>query len=288
MKVGVIGASGVIGRSLLPKLQARGMAVRCIVRPGSERALPDGALEVAEADLLDASALAQALQGLDAVVNLATRIPGAGGDWQQNDLIRTEGTRCLLAALAQQSQPCRLVQQSIAMLHQSPHLADESDELCGQGNLASALWMEAAVQTSPLDWVLLRGAALYGPGTARDDGYFARIRDGEVALPLEPGRYLSLIHINDLACAFATALTAPARQAYIASDDAPLTYRALFAGMRPCGSAKADASPLATLPSFRVSNRRLKCLGWQPCYPNVFAHWHPSAGRAWPLATITV
>ncbi|HDX8940891.1 NAD-dependent epimerase/dehydratase family protein [Klebsiella michiganensis] len=280
MKVGVIGASGVIGRSLLPQLRAQGMTVRGIVRPGSKRTLPDGIQEVVMADVLDESALVLALQGLDAVINLATRIPASGGDWQQNDQIRTKGMRCLLDALAWQARPCRLVQQSIAMLHQSTEVTDESGELCGKGILASALWMEGAVQGAPVDWVLIRGAAVYGPGTARDDAYFARIRDGEVALPNEPDRYLSLIHVEDLARAYVTALHAPSRHVYIASDDAPLTYRALFSGLRPRGSVNANASPLTALPSFRVSNRRLKNLGWQPCYPGVFFHRHLSAGRA--------
>lgn len=272
MKIGVIGASGVIGHRLVPRLLERGATVRCIVRPGSHRSLPCGAHEVVAANILDEGGLAESLHGLDTVVNLATRIPCGRGDWRENDQIRTDGTRCLLSAIARQEQPCRLVQQSIAMLHQSVALASEDDEVCGQGILASALQMEAAIQTSHLDWVLIRGSAVYGPGTARDDGFFAKIRNGEVAMPLEPNHYLSLVHVDDLASAFVTGLTVSTKRAYIASDNMPMTYRALFAALSPPETLRSEASPLFALPSFRVSNRRLQRLGWNPIYPDVFTY----------------
>lgn len=268
-KVGVIGASGVIGRALIPRLLSRGMTVRCIVRPGSGRPPPGDVHEVAEADILDEAGLTQALHGLDAVVNLATRIPAPGGLWLQNDRIRIDGTRCLLSAIAKLSHPCRLVQQSIAMLHQSTELADEGGELFAQGVFASALLMEATVQTSALDWVLIRGGAVYGPGTARDLAYFDRIRHGEVSLPADPCRYLSLVHVADLAEAFAMGLKLPARQAYIACDDHPLSYRELFARLVMPGTPAAGAPPLSALPSFRVSNRRLKDQGWRLTHPDL-------------------
>ncbi|MGO0791121.1 NAD-dependent epimerase/dehydratase family protein [Herbaspirillum seropedicae] len=279
MNVGVIGTSGVIGRRLVVKLKALGLLVRAIVRPGSDSPLPTGIEDIAIADILDQSALEQALQGLDAVVNLATRIPSAGGEWQQNDRIRTEGTRALLAALASQAKPPRLVQQSIAMLHQSSEWADEDGELCGQGVLGSALRMEAMVQTAALDWVLIRGGALYGPDTARDIRYVERIRDGALGLPKERERFISFVHVDDLAEAFAVALDVPARNAYIACDDRPLTYHELFAGLAATGAMQTNAAPLPTLPSFRTSNRRLRTQGWKLAHPDVLAQMQSELSR---------
>lgn len=286
VNVGVIGASGVIGCRLVVRLQARGLLVRTIVRPGSDRPLPTEIQDIAVADILDQSALEQALQGLDVVVNLATRIPSTGGDWQQNDRIRTEGTRALLATLASQAKPPRLVQQSIAMLHQSSEWADEDGELCGQGVLGSALLMEAMVQTSALDWVLIRGGALYGPDTTRDIRYFEQIRGGAVGLPKESKRFISFVHVDDLAEAFAVALDVPARNAYIACDDRPLTYHELFTGLAATSTMQTSTAALPTLPtlpSFRTSNRRLRMQGWKLAYPDVLAQMQSELSRLPPL-----
>ncbi|MBB5020223.1 nucleoside-diphosphate-sugar epimerase [Chitinivorax tropicus] len=275
MKVAVIGASGVIGRRLVAKLLKMGAHVRCIARATSTLPTwPNGLYERVTADILDEASLTAALQGQDVVINLATSIPnGKGkGDWQLNDRIRIEGTRNLLAALAHHGNQCRLVQQSIAMLHQSSELVDECAEVCGQGVLTSALVMEAAIQSSAAQWVLIRGGAVYGPDTARDEAFFRRIQQGLIAPPESPGRYLSLIHIDDLVGAFMAALHLPLHEPYIAADSSPLTYRTLFASLGQDGEHAPDATPLNALPSFRVSNQRLMKHGWRPRYSNVLQY----------------
>ena len=59
------------------------------------------------------------------------------------------------------------------------------------------------------------------------------------------------------------------KQVYIAADDQPATYRDLLgyvAAMEGAGPP-APGGPVL-LPSFRVSNAKLKALGWTPAYPS--------------------
>ncbi|MGW4588078.1 SDR family oxidoreductase, partial [Amycolatopsis thermoflava] len=60
------GVSGRVGSSLVPRLQRAGHDVRCVVR--SRERLPVSGVEVVEASLTDAAALAGAVSGVDVVV----------------------------------------------------------------------------------------------------------------------------------------------------------------------------------------------------------------------------
>jgi uncharacterized protein YbjT (DUF2867 family) len=68
-KVAVTGATGYIGRRLMPALMARGHEVRAIVRPGSERRVIDGIASTA-LDVFSEPELSNALEGWDTVVHL--------------------------------------------------------------------------------------------------------------------------------------------------------------------------------------------------------------------------
>lgn len=96
MRVAVTGATGVIGRRVIPRLVADGHDVTAIVRPDSKTHLTLQSREV-RASLFDRSQLADAFARQDAVINLATHIPTAmtammsHSGWRENDRIRTRG-----------------------------------------------------------------------------------------------------------------------------------------------------------------------------------------------------
>ncbi len=272
MNIGVIGTNGVIGRSLVPLLRSRGFKVRCFVQNSRHlQELHKAGFAGEIADLLAPQTLLAALQGLDVVINLTSNISSCtdGDAWAHNDQAWMEGTTNLLACLTQLQRPCRLVQQSTAMLHTTDKLADENYEVSGQGVLASAVVVEAMVQAADIDWVLVRSGALYGPRTARDALWAQQIMEGQLAPPLEYRRWLSLIHIDDLTSAFAHCITAPGHQAYIAADNEPVTYKMLFSHIAGLSNVvPSPSSKRAPLPSFRVSNARLRQTGWFPAYPS--------------------
>ena len=72
------GATGVIGRRVVPLLLLHGHAVSALIRSPRARDAPQLAgAQCLVADLFDRHALAQAVSGHDVLINLATHMPSA-------------------------------------------------------------------------------------------------------------------------------------------------------------------------------------------------------------------
>src|SRR5256885_14836505 len=103
MRIFFSGATGVIGRRVLPLLLAEGHPVTVVRRNKSRGAVPNGVAAVT-VSLFDADGLKQAMAGHDAVINLATHIPSSSWKmllppyWREDDRIRTTGVRNLVEA----------------------------------------------------------------------------------------------------------------------------------------------------------------------------------------------
>jgi nucleoside-diphosphate-sugar epimerase len=274
MRIAVIGATGVLGRHLVPRLIERGHAVCATARKEAdlERLKRVGAEAVA-ADIFDPESLRAALVNCDAAIHAATSIPKptGGGDWAENDRIRREGTANLLAA-CRAERVRRYLQQSVAMLHitSDARPQTEDDPIAAYDRIRSAVDMEGAVRAEPLDWCIVRGAAFYGPGTGRAEAWRSQARGGVGVLPGDGNGFISLIHVADMASAFVAVVErGQPRHVYIAADDQPATYRDLLGYVAALEGAPAPAAggPVL-LPSFRVSNAKLRALGWAPAYPS--------------------
>ena len=281
LSIAVLGATGVYGRHLIPRLVARGYRVRALARrPETAATAAVCGAEVRRADIFDAASLRAGLEGCDVGVNLATSLPGPSGtgDYATNDRLRREGTPIWIRACQEAGVP-RVVQQSIAMVNAAAGeaWADEDTVFpAGQEDtaalaIAAALAMEDTVRGSGLDWTILRGALFYGPGTGFDDDWFARARAGKLRLPADGQDYVSLVHIADMAEATAAAIGRwPSRQALIVADDEPARWRDVLAYVAAiAGAAPPPPGGRLGLPSFRVSNRRAReALSWTPLYAN--------------------
>jgi nucleoside-diphosphate-sugar epimerase len=277
-RVAVLGATGVYGRHLVPRLTAAGYGVRALVRrPEAATTAAACGAELAAADIFDEASLRAGLVGCDVAINLATSLPGptSKGDYAKNDQLRREGTPIFVRACRAAGVP-RILQQSIAMIHAGggDAWADETTfHPVGDGVAAAAISavraMEATIEESGLDWLVLRGGLFYGPGTGFDDDWFARARAGKLRMPEDGHDYVSLIHITDMAAATVAAIGRwPSRQALIVADDHPapwrdvLTYVCTVAGVSP-----PQPGGRALMPSFRVTNRRAReLLSWAPLY----------------------
>lgn len=257
MRIAVLGASGVAGRAFVPRAGTAGHS-----------------LLLRRTDLFDRGALVALVEGCDAVVNLATSIPkpGGRGDWAMNDRIRREGTANLLAACLEAGVPT-VLQQSVAMLHcvADDRPQTEDDPIEGYGVLASAFDMEALVRAAQLDGRLVRGGLFYGPGTLREEVWLEEVRTGAFRIPGDGNGWLSPVHVEDYAAALLTVLErGRPREAYIACDDSPLRLHELYA--RAASRAGVEMPAVGgpqRLRSFRVSNAKLRTLGWKPTYPAI-------------------
>ena len=278
--IAILGAHGVYGRWLTPRLAGSGYAVRALVRrPEAAGAAIACGADVRAADIFDAASMVAALEGCELGINLATSLPGPSGrgDYEENDRLRRDGTPIWLAA-CRTAGVKRVIQQSIAMLSASGSDAwsDEKTTFAGGNDVTGSAFrasiaMENAVRASDLDWSILRGGLFYGPGTGLDDDWFERARAGKLRLPGDGSSFVSLLHISDMAAATVAAVKNwPSRQTLIIADDEPSRWRDVFGFVaRSVGAPKPEAGGRAGFPSFRVSNKRARAaLSWAPFYPN--------------------
>lgn len=272
MRVLVVGATGVLGRQVAPRLVERGHAVRVVVRdPARVPFFQTMGVETALGDILDAASLEAAAEGCEAALHLATAIPRPGGDWSLNDRIRREGTRNLLAAATEKGVG-RYVQQSIAMLYgdTGQRIVSESAPLQPSPVIQSAADMEELVRASELDWCILRGGLFYGPGTGREEEWRQAAREGRFVYPEDGGDLLSQVHVVDMARAVALATEKAERgSVYNIVDDEPVSYKRLYAYVAAQLEApEPRGGGPRVLRSFACSNAKAKKeLGWEPAFP---------------------
>lgn len=279
--IALLGANGVYARHLIPRLTAAGYTVRALVRrPDAASVARACNADLRIADIFDEASLVAGLEGADLGVNLATSLPGPSGrgDYAANDRLRREGTPIWIDA-CRKAGVTRVIQQSIAMLSGSggdtwtdeDHTIDAGDDTVAGRAYRASLAMEETVRASELDWLILRGALFYGPGTGSSDDWFARAREGKLRLPGDGEAFVSLLHVSDMARATLAAIQRwPSRRTLIVADDEPARWRDVFAYIaHMAGAEPPQVGGSAGFPSFRVSNRRAReALSWAPFYTN--------------------
>jgi nucleoside-diphosphate-sugar epimerase len=288
MRVLVTGATGVVGRRAVPLLVAAGHQVTAAGRdPARRAALERAGATVHSLDLLDRAAVERAVAGHDAVVNLATHMPASTfrmllpGAWRENDRIRRDGS-AILAAAATAAGVSRLVQESFAPIYADggDRWLDESAPVRPARYNRTVLDAEASAARFAGDGrvaVVLRFAAFYGPDARHVHDMIATMRHGWAPIPGPDDAYFSSLAHDDAATAVLAALGVPGG-VYNVCDDEPLVRRDFVAavadafGLRaprplPPWAARLMGSLGELLTrSQRMSNRKLRALGWAPAY----------------------
>ncbi|MBD0712053.1 MULTISPECIES: NAD-dependent epimerase/dehydratase family protein [unclassified Streptomyces] len=214
MRIFLAGATGAIGRLLLPLLQEAGHQVTGASRdPRGAAWLRDQGAEAVQVDVFDRDALADAVGAAapEAIVHQLTAL--AGGSIADNARIRREGTRNLVDA-AHRAGVRRIVAQSISWAYEPGDTpAAESTPLdLGAGEprattIAGVHALEQAVAELP-EHVILRYGTLHGPGTWYEpNGPVAR-QLMDLALPADD-TVTSFLHVADAARAALAALDWP-------------------------------------------------------------------------------
>jgi nucleoside-diphosphate-sugar epimerase len=295
MRIFVTGATGVIGRRVVPALVAGGHQVTAIGRSPEKRAALEraGARAVA-VDLFDREARHSALADQQVVVNLATHIPPTSimfmpGVWRETGRIRREASANLVAAaLAGGAE--RFIQESFGLIYpdQGEAWIDESTPAQPLKFNRSVLDAEASAQRFTEGGgvgVALRFAGFYGPDSPQTFDMIRFVRQGFAPFPGPPRAYFSSISHDDAASAVLAALGLPAGL-YNVVDDEPVIRQEFFGSL----SAALGVAPPRFLPgwvqffmgpvgetlgrSLRLSNHKLRAAStWAPRYPSVREGW---------------
>ena len=297
MRVFVAGATGVIGRALLPQLRDAGHEVTGMTR-SEDRAdkLRELGADPVVCDAFDAEGVVEAVAAArpDVVVNQLTDIPKAvnprkmGEQFETNDRLRRDGTRNLMGA-AEAAGARRLISQSIAFayapadtLHsEDGRLFDDAPDPWGRNVAAVRALEEATLGSASVEGVVLRYGYFYGPGSAYagDGSTAAMVR--RRAFPIVGGgaAVYSFIHVQDAASATVAAIERGAQGIYNVVDDDPAPLREWL----PEYASALEARPPRKVPRFaaRLAGGRLAVymttglqgatnakakreLGWQP------------------------
>jgi nucleoside-diphosphate-sugar epimerase len=271
MKVFVAGATGALGRALVPQLVARGHEVVGMTRSAPKQDLVRslGARPVV-VDALDPDAVAQAVASAEPEV-IVHQLTALSGPMSMRDArhpdrslaaimtnrLRTEATDHLLAA-GRAVGARRFVAQSFGAFRfarTGGPVQTEDDPLdpdspgAAQPGLEAILYLERAVTT--IEWgegLVLRYGGFYGPGTgislAPDAVMAAPIRKRRFPIVGDGGGVWSHVHIEDAAAATAVAVEHGQPGIYNVVDDDPAPVREWL----PALANALDAKPPRRVP----------------------------------------
>ena len=303
MRIFVAGATGAIGRPLVPALVAAGHSVVGLTRtPAKAEAINRMGAEPVVADGLDAAAIRAAVASTkpDVVIHEMTDLAGVTDlrhfdrTFANSNRLRTLGTDLLLAA-AREAGVQRFIAQSFcgwAFARTGGSVKAETDELDPdppqelRRTLEAIRYLERTVTASSSpEGVVLRYGAFYGPGTGVfDRSMLDQIRHRRVPLIGDGAGWWSFLHVEDAASATVMAVErGKPGNIYNIVDDEPVQVREWLPALAEMLGAKppfhvpawiarllAGEHMVAMMTQVRAgSNAKAKRdLDWEPARPS--------------------
>jgi nucleoside-diphosphate-sugar epimerase len=297
MRVFVAGASGAIGRRLVPKLVAAGHEVTGMTRSETRaKEVQAGGARAAIVDVFDTDALGEAIAEAapEAVVHQLTALPERldfrSDPYGETNRLRTEGTRNLLEA-ARAAGARRFVSQSVAFGYrpEGEWVKDEDAPMIagpgvfGRGMAALREMEELVTGAEGVDGLVLRYGFFYGPGTyyARDGSTTEDVRRRRMPVVGRGSGVFSFVHVDDAADATVAAVERGAPGIYNVVDDEPAAMREWLPVFAEAAGAKrplrvpvwlaklvaGEAVAALALDLRGASNEKAKReLGWEPAH----------------------
>jgi len=307
MRVFVAGASGVIGRRLVPQLvdQAHEVIGTCH-SPGNVQRLHALGAEPVVLDLLDPDAVRKAVVDAkpEAIVHEATALTGLSDfkhfdrSFAQTNRLRTGGTKALLAA-AREAGVRRFIAQSFASYRYARvggPVKTEDDPLdptpvpAMRETEAAMAYLDRAVTDA--GGIALRYGGFYGEP---DDPMVDAVRAGKFPIVGDGGGVSSFIHLEDAATATVLALDHDGPAIYNIVDDEPAPMREWLPALAKVLGAKpprhvprwlarllaGEALVMMSTEARGASNAKAKReLGWTLRYPSWRLGFADAYGRS--------
>lgn len=307
MKIFVAGATGAVGRGLVPSLVAAGHEVTGMTRtPAKAAALEHAGARPVVADALDAGAVARAVAAAEpeVVVNQLTDLVSLGSNMRRFDSyfevtnrLRTEGNDNLLSA-ARAAGTRRFLAQSFGgwpYARDGAPVKDEEQPLDpapakGMRAIHAAIrhLEEAVTGASGIEGLVLRYGFFYGPGTSlgvtpEEGAQIEAVRKRQLPVIGDGAGIWTFTHIDDAVAATAHAVDHGALGIYNVVDDDPapvsewLPALADAVGAKPprhvprlLGRIVGGQAAVAMMCEVRgaANGKAKRELGWNPIWPS--------------------
>ncbi|CAA9581049.1 MAG: hypothetical protein AVDCRST_MAG86-2799 [uncultured Truepera sp.] len=289
MRVFVTGATGFVGSAAVRALLGAGHKVTGLVRDrGRAAPLEQLGMRSILGEMLEPESYRAAAAQADVVINAAQY--SVSGRLTKRKVVQiNHADEVMTTALAQ---VC--LEHGLTLIYTNGCFGygdhgdawiDETTPLqpspMGEGH-AKTVTELGRLQAQGLKLVILTAGFVYGPGGLFKTSFYDTLEKGQLRVFGSGQNYWSVVHIDDLAQAFVSSLSAP-HDTYNIVDDAPLRLCELVDTLTSAaGRARVGTVPpwllglligppvVASLTtSFRVSNTKAKAeLGWKPRYPS--------------------
>ena len=269
----IIAGCGFVGLATARLFHGAGWDVLGLTHsPESAAALKGEPFSTAACDISDADAVraiaAQHGGSPDAVIHCASSGRGGADAYRR---VYLGGARNLLDALA----PLRLIFTSSTSVY-----AQADGAVVTEASAAEPPRETGHILRETENLVLSRGgivvrlAGIYGPGRSV---LLRKFFSGEALIEGDGGRIVNQVHRDDIASALLALAVRGERGIFNVSDDAPVSQREIYAWLAqrfdlplpPTGPIAPNRKRGWT--SKRVSNAKLRAIGWTPQFPSFFA-----------------
>ena len=264
----LIAGCGFVGLATARVMHGAGWEVLgCTHSEESAHALAAEPFAVRPADLTDPAALETLAdwRGCEAIIHCASS--GRGGA-EVYRAVYLGGARNLLTVLA----PQRLLFTSSTSVYAQNDGAWVTEESPAEPDRETGrILLETEDLVLAAGGCVARLAGIYGPGRSV---LLKKFLAGEAVIEGDGTRWINQIHRDDIATALALLVERRATGLFNASDDTPMTQREIYTWLathfaRPLPpTGPIDANRKRGVTSKRVSNARLRTLGWAPRYPS--------------------
>lgn len=290
MKVFVTGATGFVGKAVVRALLQRDHEVVGLVRDASKgRALEQLGVTPVVGDMLMPATYEGVVATVDAVVHTAQY--GIQGRFTRKKFKQIEQADVLMSETL--AQACLTHDKKLLYTSGVFNYGDHGDEWIteqtplhpsplGEAHTKVVEELLSLFQDRQLHVIILSPGFVYGPGGLFKQSFYDTLLKGQLRIFGKGQNYWSIIHVDDLAAAFALAVESEAYgETYNIVDNQPLRLydlvntftdamqRKRVGSMAPWLLKLLIGGPLvdSLITSFRISNEKArKELGWQPRY----------------------
>ncbi len=273
----LIAGCGYVGAATAEIFQAAGWEVEGWMRSASEESRPYPGRAV---DISERAAVEAARAKFDAVIHCASSGGGGASAYRK---VYLEGARNLIEVL---QAPHFIFTSSTSVYAQKDGSLVDEESPAEPAPETGRILRETEEFVRQNGGTIARLAGIYGPGRS---ALLRKFLAGEARLDGAGERILNHAHRDDIAAALLLlANGSPNEQIYNVADDEPLAQRAAYEWLagklgHPLPRVSDEAAPRKRGASNkRVSNHRLRALGWRPRFPTFPRGMEESVLPAWP------